>query len=101
MEDLPSVGERILVDQTEAATVRYVGPVAGTEGTWIGVEFDKPGRGKHDGSHNGTRYFTCSSEEGNSASFVRPAKIKRGITLLEALNTKYQEVRLLASFHVR
>lgn len=87
------MGERILVDQTEPATVRYVGPVAGTEGSWVGVEFDKLGRGKHDGSHNGTRYFTCVTEGENNASFVRPAKINRGCSLLSALNTKYQQVR--------
>lgn len=94
MEDLPSVGERVLIDQTETATVRYVGAVTGTEGSWVGVEFDKLGRGKHDGSHNGTRYFTCVSEGVNSASFVRPTKIKRGCSMLSALNSKYQQASL-------
>lgn len=93
MEELPAVGERIVVDLTEAATVRYVGPVAGTEGSWVGVEFDKVGRGKHDGSHNGARYFTCTVEGSSNASFVRPAKIKRGCTLLSALHDKYQQAR--------
>ena len=26
-------------------------------GDWLGVEWDDPSRGKHDGSHNGQRYF--------------------------------------------
>ena len=40
-------------------TVRYAGPVEGTKGYWLGVEWDDPSRGKHDGSHSGVRYFEC------------------------------------------
>jgi len=43
----------------ELCTVRYVGDVAGTSGTWLGVEWDDPSRGKHDGAHKGVRYFAC------------------------------------------
>lgn len=28
-------------------------------GLWLGVEWDNPDRGKHDGSHEGVQYFTC------------------------------------------
>lgn len=48
-------------------TVRYVGPVEGTKGDWLGVEWDEPGRGKHDGSHNGVRYFECRSGTNSSS----------------------------------
>lgn len=35
-------------------------PVAGkAKGVWLGVEWDNPARGKHDGLHEGTRYFTA------------------------------------------
>ena len=34
-----------------------MGPVDGTEGEWLGVEWDREGRGKHDGTHKGTTYF--------------------------------------------
>ena len=34
-----------------------MGEVDGTEGEWLGVEWDREGRGKHDGSHKGTTYF--------------------------------------------
>ena len=37
--------------------VRWVGEVDGTEGEWLGVEWDREGRGKHDGTHKGTTYF--------------------------------------------
>lgn len=26
---------------------------------WLGVEWDQPDRGKHNGSHSGVQYFTC------------------------------------------
>ena len=40
-------------------TVRYIGEVHGTKGQWLGVEWDDPARGKHDGSHDGVKYFDC------------------------------------------
>ena len=30
-------------------TVKFIGPVEGTSGIWLGVEWDDPARGKHDG----------------------------------------------------
>jgi dynactin complex subunit len=42
-------------------TVRYSGDVAGTSGSWLGVEWDDPTRGKHDGQHQGVRYFSCTT----------------------------------------
>ena len=35
---------------TERATVRWEGDVGDT-GAWLGVEWDREGRGKHDGEH--------------------------------------------------
>ena len=52
------IGQRIPYDGA-LCTVRYVGEVAGTSGQWLGVEWDDTTRGKHDGSHKGTRYFKC------------------------------------------
>ena len=40
-------------------TIRFSGPVEGTSGTWMGIEWDDPKRGKHDGSKDGKRYFKC------------------------------------------
>ena len=40
-----------------AHQVRWVGEVEGTDGEWLGVEWDSEGRGKHDGMHKGTTYF--------------------------------------------
>lgn len=87
------VGSRVSVlPGGDAATVRYAGLVAGTTGEWVGVEFDVPGRGKHDGTHGGVRYFATQPGGGPAgASFVRAHKLRRGVSLLEALQLKYQD----------
>uniref|UniRef100_A0A3Q3J3P7 Tubulin-specific chaperone E n=1 Tax=Monopterus albus TaxID=43700 RepID=A0A3Q3J3P7_MONAL len=72
----------------ERATVRYVGPVPPTAGLWLGLEWDNPERGKHDGSHEGVRYFTCRHPKG--ASFVRPAKVSFGVDYLTAVQQAYE-----------
>ncbi|KAI9025100.1 hypothetical protein CLU79DRAFT_746264 [Phycomyces nitens] len=82
------VGDRIQV-KLDRATIRYIGTVAKSTGQWLGVEWDDPSRGKHDGSHGGIRYFECSSP--TAGSFVRyhPEKVITGTTFLEALKDKY------------
>ncbi|KAL6498406.1 hypothetical protein OROHE_026674 [Orobanche hederae] len=69
-------------------TVKYVGPVEGFCGDWIGVDWDTDGEGKHEGSHNGVSYFTARGP--NTASFVRPHNLSAGVSLLEALETRYR-----------
>jgi tubulin-specific chaperone E len=54
----PQIGSRLRV-QNNSGTVRYLGQVTGAKGAWIGVEWDDPARGKHDGSKDGVRYFVC------------------------------------------
>ena len=55
---LPSPGVRLRLFG-HLSTVKFVGEVQGTRGTWLGVEWDDPNRGKHDGVKDGVRYFTC------------------------------------------
>ncbi|KAI0723930.1 hypothetical protein C8T65DRAFT_734439 [Cerioporus squamosus] len=88
---LPTVGTRISHSGT-LGTVRYVGSVDGTQGVWLGVEWDDPKRGKHDGVKDGKRYFTCLVP--NSGSFIRPtaAGLSYGVTFLHALTAKYIEI---------
>ncbi|KAI0690587.1 hypothetical protein BC835DRAFT_173148 [Cytidiella melzeri] len=86
---LPTVGTR-LAHAGSLGTVRFVGPVEGTQGTWIGVEWDDPKRGKHDGEKNGTRYFSCTVK--NAGSFIRPtAAVSYGTSFLQALTAKYTD----------
>ncbi|EPE08919.1 tubulin-specific chaperone e [Ophiostoma piceae UAMH 11346] len=94
----PVVGQRLSYDGA-LCTVRYVGEVAGTAsgGTWLGVEWDDPTRGKHDGVHKGVRYFSCRRGGGadkSAASFVRPTRpADTPRTFLEAVREKYADVR--------
>lgn len=83
------LGQRLSYDGV-LCTVRFVGPVTGTTGTWLGVEWDDPSRGKHDGSHKGQRYFQCRSSSPTAASFVRPTRpAEQPRSFLDALQDKY------------
>ncbi|TNM85641.1 hypothetical protein fugu_007912 [Takifugu bimaculatus] len=82
-----AVGRRVACDG-ERATVRYVGPIPPTAGLWLGVEWDHPSRGKHDGSHDGVQYFTCRHQHGGS--FVRPAKVSFGVDYVTAVRQEYK-----------
>ncbi|KAF2154608.1 tubulin-specific chaperone E [Myriangium duriaei CBS 260.36] len=74
----------------EACTVRYVGEVNGKKGQWLGVEWDDPSRGKHDGNFEGRRYFSCKSSSSQCASFLRPdAKFDATKTVKQAVTEKY------------
>ncbi|TFK54653.1 outer arm dynein light chain 1 [Heliocybe sulcata] len=83
---LPAVGTRLSLNAS-LGTVRYVGPVDGTQGVWLGVEWDDPARGKHDGK----RYFTCILPHATPASFIRPTAkgLSYGRSFLAALAEKY------------
>lgn len=102
-----SIGDRLSYDGA-LCTVRYIGAVEGTSGSWLGVEWDDPTRGKHDGQHKGVRYFECKSKflpcwirtgtdicpgkirSPTSASFIRPTRAHDGKTdFLAALHEKY------------
>lgn len=87
---LPATGSRIYLPSGHFGTVRYFGPLDGTTGLWLGVEWDNSARGKHDGIKDGKRYFNCRVS--NSGSFIRPSSsICYGYTFLQALKNKYVE----------
>lgn len=90
MMALPVLGSRALIG-SRAVTVRYVGPLEGQNGTWVGLEWDDASHGKHSGCTGGRQYFTC--REGVTAgSFVRAVKFVAaadfGISILEALQRR-------------
>ncbi|XP_019507363.1 PREDICTED: tubulin-specific chaperone E isoform X1 [Hipposideros armiger] len=80
------IGQRVDVNG-EHATVRFYGIVPPVAGLWLGVEWDNPERGKHDGSHEGTVYFKCRHPTGGS--FVRPNKVNFGVDFLTAIKNRY------------
>eukprot|EP00058_Branchiostoma_floridae_P003549 XP_002589037.1 hypothetical protein BRAFLDRAFT_87510 [Branchiostoma floridae] len=82
-----TVGSRIICDGNYG-TVRYLGEVPPTKGQWFGVEWDDPSRGKHDGAHEGVRYFHTRHPTGGS--FVRAKKVDpERQTCYDALKDKY------------
>ena len=54
------VGQRLSL-RGNRCTVRYIGKVEGTDPDklWLGVEWDDPTRGKHNGAYLGHSYFKC------------------------------------------
>ncbi|KAF2668060.1 RNI-like protein [Microthyrium microscopicum] len=86
------VGKRLSYERN-LCTVRYIGPVAGTKGEWLGVEWDDPTRGKHSGQAGGVRYFKCASNHSTAGSFLRPNRPSdTPRTFIEALNAKYAAI---------
>lgn len=86
------VGQRVTTSNTEKAArhggvVKYVGPVEGHEGTWVGVDWDD-GRGRHNGTVNGVQYFETTGEI--SGSLVRSRNLSAGVSLLDALSFRYK-----------
>ncbi|ESO94310.1 hypothetical protein LOTGIDRAFT_189635 [Lottia gigantea] len=80
------VGDRI-VSEDHYATIKYIGEVPPTKGEWLGVEWDEPDRGKHDGKHNDKQYFTTKHE--TSGSFIRSQKVDFGIKFMTAVKDRY------------
>ncbi|XP_060047939.1 tubulin-specific chaperone E isoform X2 [Erinaceus europaeus] len=83
---LDVIGRRVEVNG-HRATVRFSGIVPPVEGLWLGVEWDNPERGKHDGSYEGTVYFKCRHPTGGS--FIRPNKVNFGVDFITAVKNRY------------
>lgn len=83
-------GRRISYDRALCTVRSIVDSIPGTNGSWLGVEWDDVSRGKHNGVYNGIEYFKCQSNTPNAASFIRPTRrgdVER--TLYEAIKLKY------------
>jgi hypothetical protein len=91
------IGNRVRDGDGFRGTVHYVGPVAASKkltDTWIGVEWDSPTRGKHDGSCVDSqgkihRYFSCVNGAG---SFVKPKNLIAGRSFAEVLKERYVDM---------
>ncbi|KAI9582850.1 tubulin-specific chaperone E [Glossina fuscipes] len=79
-------GTRIKIGEN-SGTVRYVGELCGYKGTWLGVEWDDPKRGKHNGTVNGKHYFYTMHP--NAGSFIRPDKLGPFESLESAARERY------------
>ncbi|EGN95650.1 hypothetical protein SERLA73DRAFT_60351 [Serpula lacrymans var. lacrymans S7.3] len=95
---LPSKDTRICLSSAHIGTIKYVGHVDGTQGLWLGVDWDDPCRGRHDGVKDGKQYFSCRVK--NAGSFIRPSSsVCYGYSFLRALTTKYIEIAHGPSSH--
>lgn len=70
-----SIGDRVKVSRSGGsrqshAFVKYVGHLPGKVGPYVGLELENEG-GKHDGLHNGYRYFQCRGNRGIFLPFDR------------------------------
>ncbi|KAK5975931.1 hypothetical protein GCK32_002409, partial [Trichostrongylus colubriformis] len=83
---LTQLGDRVSIGGY-GATVRYIGDVSGHPGVWVGVEWDNPDRGKHNGSVSGVRYFETSSAKGGSLVHIQ--NVEPGVDLLTAILNRY------------
>ncbi|KAJ8950146.1 hypothetical protein NQ314_007999 [Rhamnusium bicolor] len=54
-------------------TIKYIGPVEGHPGVWLGIDWDDVERGKHNGTVNGIHYF--QTQHPKSGSFLRKEKV--------------------------
>ncbi|KAI7899819.1 uncharacterized protein BX663DRAFT_554531 [Cokeromyces recurvatus] len=65
------IGQRVTIPSLNNMTgvLKYVGETDFRPGLWAGIELDKKGEGKNDGSVQGKQYFTCSPNSGIFISF--------------------------------
>lgn len=89
----PSVGKRIEY-LGALGTIRYVGPLkhedekANPDENWIGVEWDEPSRGRHNGTVQGVQYFKC--KDGRKAgSLLKVEKASYGQGIYHAILQRY------------
>ncbi|KAK6028498.1 CAP-Gly domain protein [Ostertagia ostertagi] len=82
------LGDRVSIGGY-GAVVRYIGEVSGHPGMWVGVEWDNPDRGKHNGVVNGVRYFETSHAKGGS--LVNIQNVNSGVDLLAAILNRYAD----------
>jgi hypothetical protein len=71
-------------------TVKYIGKLQHTKGgdeVWVGIEWDDPERGKHNGTVDDFCYFKTLHP--TSGSLIKFNKVNLGLTFLDACKYKY------------
>jgi len=87
------IGRRI-ENQGDFGTVKYHGPLIHKDEKqdpnqiWVGVQWDKASRGRHNGSVQGAKYFDCDDGQ-NSGSLLKVEKANFGITIYNGIHQRY------------
>lgn len=68
------VGDRVLVGDSKAGVIEYLGETKFAKGFWAGIKLDEP-TGKNDGCVAGVRYFDCEPLHGVFSKANRLHKI--------------------------
>ena len=96
MESNTKIGARISF-KGQIGTVKFSGPLtheipAGSkidkDAEWLGVEWDNPEEGKHNGTVKEVKYFECT-KPGNCGSIVKASKVDFGFDFIHALIDRY------------
>ena len=78
--------ERVRSGDGHIATIKWKGilkDAKGNEDEWLGVEWDDPTRGRHNGEYQGKKLFEVSVPK--SGSFLRASTVKYGKSLSEMI----------------
>lgn len=67
------VGDRVLVGDSKAGVIEYLGETKFAKGYWAGIKLDEPS-GKNDGCVAGVRYFDCEPLHG---VFSKPNRLRK------------------------
>ncbi|XP_077572933.1 centrosome-associated protein 350 isoform X2 [Stigmatopora nigra] len=82
-----NIGDRVLVGNAEAGTLRFKGPTSFAGGFWAGVELDKS-EGRNCGTYDGVPYFECQERHG---IFAPPEKITHLPDQFDASAVEHQD----------
>ncbi|XP_045465078.1 tubulin-specific chaperone E [Harmonia axyridis] len=85
-EKIFQIGDRIECSDS-IGTVKYIGNIEGYSSIWLGIDWDDPNRGKHNGNFNGKQYFEASFQ--SSGTFVRPEKVEFGQSIITSIIERY------------
>lgn len=66
------IGCRVVKDE-QFGTIKYVGPIVNSTVVWLGIDWDNPKSGRHDGTFKGVTYFnTHHPMSGSFLKYVLP-----------------------------
>lgn len=72
----PRINKRIDTNHIHGY-IKYIGPLEGKKGTWVGILLDKE-EGKNDGTYNNVRYFDCGGKKSGIFVDFDKAFVKSG-----------------------